>query len=779
MSRQVSIPFHGQYCVPRLVLLISMALTMALPSTADARVLSSLLLLVDTSGSMDGEIGNGNTEIKLEAAKQAAIVAVDRATGNGTAEVAVLAFEGGCHAPVSRYIDFTTDVGRLTSFIAGLQTGGGTPMAEAVLFANRFMHDNGDPGAHSQMIVLLADGANDCGDIAQAMAELQAAGIVFRHETVGFGIEPTSDGARDLRSVATASGGEYHHATSATQLADVFMEFVDTMTVIDLLGSFGVGTSGDASSALSPAGPGAGADSAAQNTPRRDSDAGSVTDLIGTFKVDDPKETAGALAIDSDQGEAWAWAAGHATVAEAEREALAKCGEECRIAVRFEEGCAAYAADRSPGRTVAAWASEFDSRLDATEAALGECAKSGGVDCVVRAWACDDGTGGGASGSASAGGLAGTDAEEGARKETSGALAIDSGQGEAWGWAAGKATVAEAEREALAKCGEECRIVVRFEEGCAAYAADQTPGSTVFGWASEADSGVEAADAALAECAGRGGADCLVRVWACGDGTGNGASGRGSAGRLPGADDDEGKRNETAGALAIDTGQGDAWGWAAGHATVAEAEREALAKCGEECRIVVRFEEGCAAYAADQTPGSTVFGWASEADSGVEAADAALAECARRGGADCLVRVWACGDETGDGAAGRASTGRLSGTDDEDGDGKETAGALAIDSDQGEAWGWAAGHATVVEAEREALAECGEECRIVVSFEEGCAAYAADQSAGSTVAARASGFDSGLDATEAALDECAKRGGADCLVLVWACDDGTGFEPEE
>ena len=206
---------------------------MALPWSADAGVLSSLLLLVDTSGSMDGEIGHGNTEIKLEAAKHAAIAAVERATAHGTAEVAVLAFEGGCHAPVSRYVEFTTEIDRLTRFIEGLQTGGGTPMAEAVLFANRFMRDNADPGAHSQMIVLLADGDNACGDVAQAMAELQAAGIVFRHETVGFGIEPTSDAARDLRDVATASGGEYHHAASATQLADVFMEFVDTMTVID------------------------------------------------------------------------------------------------------------------------------------------------------------------------------------------------------------------------------------------------------------------------------------------------------------------------------------------------------------------------------------------------------------------------------------------------------------------------------------------------------------------------------------------------------------------
>ena len=34
------------------------------------------------------------------------------------------------------------------------------------------------------------------------------------------------------------SGGVYHHAQNATQLADVFMEFVDTLTVIDMLGQF-------------------------------------------------------------------------------------------------------------------------------------------------------------------------------------------------------------------------------------------------------------------------------------------------------------------------------------------------------------------------------------------------------------------------------------------------------------------------------------------------------------------------------------------------------------
>ena len=75
--------------------------------------------------------------------------------------------------------------------------------------------------------MLLADGQNDCGDVGQALATLQASGIIFRHETVGFGITPTSPAATDLRHVATQTGGTYHHAADATQLADVFMEFVE------------------------------------------------------------------------------------------------------------------------------------------------------------------------------------------------------------------------------------------------------------------------------------------------------------------------------------------------------------------------------------------------------------------------------------------------------------------------------------------------------------------------------------------------------------------------
>ena len=506
----------------RLALLI--LLVAALPSGAGARatIRNSLLLLIDTSGSMDSEIGSGNPEIKIEAAKDAAIAAVDRARAlaSGATEVAVLGFSGDCSNPISERRDFTTDGDELTRFIRGLQAGGNTPMADALVVANWFMQNGGTPGTHWQMIVLLADGDNDCGDVAQAMDQLRAAGIVFRHETVGFGIEPTSDAARDLRHVANASGGEYHHAASATQLADVFMEFVDTFTVIDLLGMFGgtatantAGAQAGAPDSSSGAAPGARAGAAA------DDDKGSFTSMIGAFQAADGDDgTFGAVAIDTDQGTAWAWAANRADEAEARRAALDECGQGCRIVGTVQDGCAAYAADQAQGGSASAWASGYDTEIDAAGAALDECARRGGADCIVRVWACSDGSGGGASGRGQDT-PASDDTDDpdgtGGADIPFGAFAAHPDQVTVWGLAAEYDTRAEAERVALEECGDGCEILFTFEDGCMAYVTDEAAGSTTIGWSSGYGSRADAEEVALDECAEGGGTNCMVRVWDC------------------------------------------------------------------------------------------------------------------------------------------------------------------------------------------------------------------------------------------------------------------------
>lgn len=49
-----------------------------------------------------------------------------------------------------------------------------------------------------------------------------------------------------------------------------------------------------------------------------------------------------------------------------------------------------------------------------------------------------------------------------------------------------------------------------------------------------------------------------------------------------------------AGALAIDTRQGDQWGWAANEPSESEAKSRALRECGSGCRVVMTFSGSCA-----------------------------------------------------------------------------------------------------------------------------------------------------------------------------------------
>ena len=312
-------------------------------SQSGGQARSSLLLLIDASGSMAHEIGSGNPQVKIDAAKQAAIAALGRAAQSGSVEVAVLAFSGDCQNPVPRHQDFTRDVDRLTRFIESLQPGGGTPMADALLFANRYMDRNGDAGASTRMIMLLADGQNSCGDVGQAMASLQSSGIIFRHETVGFGIAPSSPAAQELRRIATQTGGAYHHAADASQLADVFMEFVDPFTVIDMLGTFG--RPGAGPSATTRQERPEGAPQAAPSPPAT----GQVTDLLGLFESKAPApRVAGPLdfyvAVASTVGighhmpqpgfrwtyaTGWSRRSGHDAGLEAEKACRGSSGETC------------------------------------------------------------------------------------------------------------------------------------------------------------------------------------------------------------------------------------------------------------------------------------------------------------------------------------------------------------------------------------------------------------------------------------------------------------------
>ena len=96
-------------------------------------------------------------------------------------------------------------------------------------------------------------------------------------------------------------------------------------------------------------------------------------------------------------------------------------------------------------------------------------------------------------------------------------------------------------------------------------------------------------------------------------------------------------------------------------------------------------------------------------------------------------------------------------------------GALAIDGNQGEQYGFSYNYSSSAEAESRALDECGSGCSIVNTFSNGCAAYAADQAYGST--AYGWGTASGSSqAQNTAMQYCRSNGGTQCIIRAWGCN---------
>jgi hypothetical protein len=87
------------------------------------------------------------------------------------------------------------------------------------------------------------------------------------------------------------------------------------------------------------------------------------------------------------------------------------------------------------------------------------------------------------------------------------------------------------------------------------------------------------------------------------------------------------------------------WTTAVDYPSQHKADKAALKKCRQAgCRIVVQFQNGCAAYATGKkgkNVGKRAYGWA-VANSGWKARRYAKKYCSSNGGRSCRIRVWAC-----------------------------------------------------------------------------------------------------------------------------------------
>jgi outer membrane protein OmpA-like peptidoglycan-associated protein/Tol biopolymer transport system component/uncharacterized protein YegL len=177
---------------------------------------SSLVLLLDVSGSMDGS--------KIVAMREAAKEVCLNALENNT-EVAIFAFEGDCYEPITDYRDFTTDALDLTDFIANLEPLGATPMYEALYTATYYLKNSASVSSKNKSIILMSDGdATSCFSMDQLMKEMKTNKLFNRVYTIALEVDEYSKAYEDLQFIAQKTGGEFFHAETSNDLGNAFAQ---------------------------------------------------------------------------------------------------------------------------------------------------------------------------------------------------------------------------------------------------------------------------------------------------------------------------------------------------------------------------------------------------------------------------------------------------------------------------------------------------------------------------------------------------------------------------
>lgn len=124
----------------------------------------SLVILIDRSGSMDGD--------RLVNAKAGVLRTLAGLPARRRIEVAVVAFDG-CGSP--QVSPFTQDRAATRAFVEALSTGGSTAIADAHRVAGELFKAQAHPASRSWRYVTFTDGAETCdGDVAAAMRDLEA-----------------------------------------------------------------------------------------------------------------------------------------------------------------------------------------------------------------------------------------------------------------------------------------------------------------------------------------------------------------------------------------------------------------------------------------------------------------------------------------------------------------------------------------------------------------------------------------------------------------------------
>jgi Ca-activated chloride channel homolog len=192
-------------------------------SRAQEEAPPALLLVMDSSGSMNGDAGGGQT--KIAAAKQALNRVVDSLPDGSRVGLRVYGHRVG-NAPEDKArgckdTELIAPVGplrpiQMKSRIASFEASGYTPIGISLEKAAEDL--SGEDG--DKTIVLVSDGIDTCAPPppCKVVKRIVRQGIDLRIDTVGFQVDARA--RRELKCIARVGKGTYVDANSADELAD-------------------------------------------------------------------------------------------------------------------------------------------------------------------------------------------------------------------------------------------------------------------------------------------------------------------------------------------------------------------------------------------------------------------------------------------------------------------------------------------------------------------------------------------------------------------------------
>jgi uncharacterized membrane protein len=178
------------------------------PPDRDERYSTALALVIDKSGSMQGE--------KIEICKSAAVATAEMLSEKD--HIGVVAFDSA-----AVWVVPMTQAGRrtdITGHVATLAAGGGTNIHPGMSQARDAL---AEVRAKVKHMIVLTDGHSQGGGYEQLAAEARTGGITV--STVGVG--PQADNAL-LQRIAEAGGGKHYATTDASSIPKIFTQ--DTAT---------------------------------------------------------------------------------------------------------------------------------------------------------------------------------------------------------------------------------------------------------------------------------------------------------------------------------------------------------------------------------------------------------------------------------------------------------------------------------------------------------------------------------------------------------------------